>query len=427
MNLVEFKNMNKSSDGWFIIKDYRKIDHEKIFDILEDMFQKLTQVFGLTYSINRINKIENSKVYLSEHASYIDTIEITINYKKYGTEEIQTDTIKLQYPQLVHDNFFILNGSIYIPLMFLERCPIDRINHETEEGDNDGKILLNLLPSFNLTFDFLNGAMFYRGRKSIDIDIFFYEMFKDDLNGMEYLQYLKENNIITDIKNGILPSEMEQLLKSLDIKSLDFKFEDHDISLYEFFENFLLIDYFKKMFKRFYGVDDIRSILKKIVSIYLNNESIDMSNLKNRRIVISEYICNPIFEFYLRFLKNINLYKMPEENKKNPFMPSMNEKVILTSGFRDMSHAGTYVNISLPYMIPLLHKVSQNIYIVKEKIPRSWTANHPSAYGKICPISVSAQNMGENLVFTSSVRIDYYGLIEGTGAEYVKEESNDDA
>ena len=72
-------------------------------------------------------------------------------------------------------------------------------------------------------------------------------------------------------------------------------------------------------------------------------------------------------------------------------------------------------------MIPLLHKVSQNIYIIKEKIPRSWTANHPSAYGKICPITVSAQNMGENLVFTSDVRIDYYGLIENTGAEFKEE------
>jgi hypothetical protein len=419
MNLVNFENKLVSDDKWFLIKDYRKIDHYKIFTILENMFNKLCKIHDMSFKINHIDKIENSKVYLSEYANYMDIIEIIIRYKKNNSDEYSEANLKLQYPQLVDNNFFVLNGSIYIPLMFLERCPIDRINEVDDNGINNGKILLNILPSFNLTFDLVNKQMFYRGKKSIDINVFFYEIFKEE---PEYLTYLFEQNIIEKVNESTTPTEMEQLLKSLDIKSLDFKYNDKDITIREFFDEFLLLDYFKEMFERFYGVSDIKSIIKKIVELYLNNVIIDMSDLKNRRIVISEYLCNPIFEFYLRFLKNLNLYIMPDNVKDTPFIPTMNEKVILTSGFREMSHGGTYVNISLPYLVPLLNKVSQQIYIVGEKIPRSWTANHKSAYGKICPISVSAQNMGENLVFTSSVRLDYYGLIEGTGSEFIKEE-----
>lgn len=409
MNLITTEPRTVTADGWYTIPDFRKDDHMKIMDILTDMFGRLAQTFDIKYKIEYVNKIEDSKIYLSEYASYISHINLQITINN------ETKNIPIMYPQLVHDNFFIMNGSLYIPLMFLERSPIDRINAVDEAtGINTGKILLNILPSFNITFDFENMRVLYKGKKIIENDNFFSLMF-DREEDEEYRQFLIENGIINKFVSEFTEEEFHKVIKSFDLKSLNIMKDDEPISLANFFDDYLILDYFRDMFHRIYGVSDIRSLLKIIVGYYLNNTFIDMSDLKNRRIVINEYLINPIFEFYLRFLRNIADKK--EINNKT-FVPSMNHQVIITSGFRGMMHGGAYYNISLPYAVPLLYKVSQKIYIIGEKVPRSWTANHPSAYGKICPISVSAQNMGENLVFTSDVRLDKFGLIEGVGAIY---------
>jgi hypothetical protein len=313
-----------------------------------------------------------------------------------------------------------MNGSLYIPLMFLERSPIDRINDiDPITGINTGKILLNILPSFNLTFDFANSKVLYKGKKIIENNTFFSLIFNKD-EDEEYRQYLLDNGIITEFIETFDEDSFYKVIKSFDLKSLNIQKDGDQISLSDFFDDYLLLDYFKGMFKRMYGVDDIKSILKIIVQYNLENTFIDMSDLKNRRVVINEYLINPIFEYYLRFLRNIADQK---EAVNKTFIPSMNPQVIITSGFRGMMHGGAYYNISLPFVVPLLYKVSQKIYIIGEKVPRSWTANHPSAYGKICPISVSAQNMGENLIFTSDVRLDRYGLIEGVGAVFQEKEA----
>lgn len=421
MNLIIPEKSIVSDNEWFTIPDWRKQDHQKIFEILQDMFNKLSKLFGITYEINLINNLESKKIYLSEYANYLNTIEINIQVP--GSEKI--NTIKLVYPQLVQNNYFILNGNMYVPLLFLERNLIDRINDIDENGKNIGKIILNLMSSFNLTFDFINDKILFRGKKLIDPTMFFNIMFEGD---KEYLEYLVSNNIIKKIKKPT-NDEINLIIKALDMTSLNTKKNDRQITLPEFFDDYLLLDYFKEIFKLSYGVDNIKDILKTIIKYYICNINIDMADLKNRRVVINEYLIFPIFEYYIRFLKNIvNNEVEAKDNDKKVFIPTMNAGVLMTSGFSGLMHSGQFYNISLPFTTPLLYKVSQKIYIVGEKVPKSWTSNHKSSYGRICPISVSAQDMGENLVFTSSVRLNKYGLIEGTGAileDKIREEKED--
>jgi len=157
-----------------------------------------------------------------------------------------------------------------------------------------------------------------------------------------------------------------------------------------------------------FGIDNIKDIVKLILSYYIKKTEINMSDIKNRRLVLNEYIINPVYEMYLRLL-----FGAIDKNEKQAFLPSMNPRVILTSGFQKLLHGGVYFNTSLPYTNPIINKVSQDIYIINDgRIPKSWSANHPNSIGKICPISVSAQQMGKNLVFTNDTRINYYGRIE---------------
>lgn len=409
MNLIPTKVRTVSDSEWYTIPDFRKDDHYKVLGILNDMFKKLSNYFNITYKIDFINKLDDDKTYLSEYATYMNMI--VINLAVNGVPE---KPIKIRYPALVNDNFFIMNGSIYVPLMFLERSPIDRINEIDETtGKNVGRILLNILPSFNITFDFVNERILYRGKKAITNNMFF-SLIYNRPEDQDYVKYLIDKGIMTDFFDSVSEEDMKTFIKSFDLKSLNILKSEEQISVADFFDELLLLDYFKGMFEKIYGVSTIREILKIIVDYYLNDTFIDMSDLRNRRIVVNEYLINPIFEYYLRFLRNITEKHDPDAKKV--FSPTMNPQVVITSGFRGMMHGGSYYNISLPFPTPLLYKVSQSIYIIGEKVPRSWTSNHPSAYGKICPISVSAQNMGENLVFTSDVRLDKYGLIEGTKA-----------
>jgi hypothetical protein len=60
----------------------------------------------------------------------------------------------------------------------------------------------------------------------------------------------------------------------------------------------------------------------------------------------------------------------------------------------------------------LIHKVSQDISIINDgRLPKSWQRNDKSSFGIICPVSVSAQNMASNLVFTSNTRLNKFGRI----------------
>ena len=111
------------------------------------------------------------------------------------------------------------------------------------------------------------------------------------------------------------------------------------------------------------------------------------------------------------------------DKKAQNFLPTINEFAVLTTGFNGLLHRGQLYDIALPYPLPLINKVSQDIQIIKQgRLPKSWQRNDVSGFGVICPISVSAQSMGTNLVFTSTARINKFGRLQ-VNEENIIEES----
>ena len=220
------------------------------------------------------------------------------------------------------------------------------------------------------------------------------------------------------VKAGVIPRCEQKTFaeaKALVIKTMGFYtteyFESNpDLTVAEIFDKYLLLDYFKGMFEDFYGsgVNNIEAIVKKVVEFQQQDTVMEMASLENRKIVMNEYLIKAIYEWYIRLI-----YSAIDKREGQSFIPTINANVIITSGFRDNMHAGNFFNNGLPYTLPMINKISQDISIVKAgMLPKSWTSNHPSALGKICPISVSAQNMGSNIVATSNARINYYGRFE---------------
>ena len=172
-------------------------------------------------------------------------------------------------------------------------------------------------------------------------------------------------------------------------------------------DEFLILDYYREIFKDYYDVDNFGDIVKKVIELYVLDEPIDMATLSNRRVVLTEYLIRPLFEIYVRLLYGVI------DKKQQNFLPTINEFAVITTGFNGMLHRGQLYDISNPYPLPLINKVSQDIQIIKQgRLPKSWQRNDESGFGTICVISVSPQNMGSNLVFTSQARINKLGRLK---------------
>jgi hypothetical protein len=387
MNLIKFKKNIKFSDNNFLVKDFRKADAEKLEFILQDMFSRIKALdneYNFDISFETVNPN-----YLNLNNSYYDRVTINQNYKEYK------NTITFLVPKLVQNNFYILNNMVYVPLLFLEKAPIDRI-YIPEENKN--KIFANINAVFNFTFDFESNNLQFKG-KSIEMELFFRIFFDKDT---EYLEELKEKGYIEKI--GYTKEEFKKFIKFFNFHKVEF-FEEMDIA--QFLDNQLLLEYYRDVFDNFFGTRTLADIFKKI--IYINEEKfeINMADLRNRRVVLLEYLIRPIFEIYLRLL-----FGIIDKNNQN-FLPTMNELSIMTTGFNKNLHRGNLYDLSLPFPAPLIHKVSQAISIIQDgRLPKSWTENNPSGFGKICPISISSQNTALNLIFTSETQLNIFGKIE---------------
>ena len=389
MNLINFEKQTVSNDKWFTVNDYRKVDHEKTYDIIRNMLGNITKILPNQFKGTLTVQDEISS-YLGEKGSYFENLKINMSVDMYERE------INLKYPMLLKGNYFIMNGSMYIPILFLERSPID-ILKDSKKGT---LIFINLMPTFNITINVDKNEILIK-RKILDLNTFIYCLFEDD---PEYLESISDTIEPSILSKTEMKKEVIKLLGFHDDKY----FENNNLSISEFFDKYIILDYFKEMFIDKFGISSIKDIIKLTIKHYIDDVEINMSDINNRRVVMSEYLITPVYEMYLRLL-----FGAMDKNDKQAFLPTMNSRVILTSGFQKLMHGGVYFNTSLPYINPIINKISQDIYIISEgRIPKSWSANHPNAIGKLCPISVSAQQMGKNLIFTNDTRINKYGRVE---------------
>jgi hypothetical protein len=397
MNFINFEVPENQEEDWVFIKDFRSLDFAKIQPIIENMYRNIKMIEPLfEYQIDISNQ---SSPYLEDGATFYEKVKIE---QKYTDQE---NTLGFLVPRLLHDNFFTLNGSHYVPLLFLEKAPIDRIlNKDTN------KIFININAVYNFTFDFNKKMVQFRS-KLISMDVFFRIMFNND---SDYLVELLDLGIVT--KTSYTKEEYKKFVKNfLDFYKWEY-FNDKDLSTW--MDKFFILDYYREIFKDYYNVDNLSDIIKKAVDFYATETDIDMATLSNRRVVLVEYLVRPIFEVYVRLLYGI------VDKKSQNFLPTMNEYACITSGFNGLLHRGQLYDISNPHPLPLINKISQDIQIIKQgRLPKSWQRNDVSGFKRICPITVSAQNMGSNLVFTSEAKINWLGRLNVNTTDIIKEEN----
>ncbi len=388
MNSITFEPPKNEDKDWLRIRDFRKEDFDKIPGLLKNIYDNIKKIdprFNFELSFEN-----QSSPYLEDMVTHHERVTVKQSF------EDQSNTISVLIPRLLHGNFFTLNGSHYVPLLFLEKAPIDRI---LNLDANKNKIFINLNAVYNFTFDFQKKTVQFRS-KVIALDIFLKIMFQND---HDYLVEMMDLGLID--RTDYTKEEYKKFVKNF----LDFyKWEYfNDIDLPKWMDEFFVLDYYRAIFNDYYGVDNLNDIIKKVVELYVTEEDIDMSNLSNRRVVLVEYLIRPLFEIYTRLLYGI------VDKKSQNFLPSINEYAVITSGFNGLLHRGQLYDISNPYPSSLINKISQDIQIIKAgRLPKSWQRNDETGFGVICPISVSPQNMGTNLIFTSTAQINRWGRLK---------------
>ena len=391
MNLITFGKNVKSNGQWKTFADFREMDHSKLKVVLQNMLANVQELLGTGFKYD-INISSYTSDYLAEKPTYYDNYAVTIEFGEHK------NTIKFFYPKLMYGNYFIMYGALYIPLTFLERAPIDVF-----QSSKAKKITVNILPSFIFSFDFTKNSVLIK-KRSVHSGTFMRALFEEN----KYYDSLVTAGIVPKCEQKTLTEAKALVFKTMGFYTTEYFESNPDLTVAELFDKYLILDYFKGMFKDYYGVDNIKDIVKKVVEFQTQEGVMEMASLDNRRIVMNEYLIKAIYEWYIRLV-----YSAIDRREGQAFIPTLNANVITTSGFRDNMHAGNFFNNGLPYTLPMINKISQDISIIKsDKLPKSWTSNHPSALGKICPISVSAQNMGSNVVATSNARINYYGRFE---------------
>ena len=391
MNLINYSKNVISDKTWKTFADFREVDHAKLKPILQNMLANVQELLGTGFKYD-ISISSYTSDYLAEKPTYYDNYNIAISFGEHK------NNIKFFYPKLIKGNYFIMYGALYIPLVFMERAPIDVF--QTSKGK---KITVNMLPSYLFNFDFTKANILIK-KRSVNLGTFMRVMFEEN----DYYESIVKAGIIPRCEQKTFAEAKALVIKTMGFYTTEYFESNPDLTLAEIFDKYLLLDYFKGMFKDYYGVDNIKDIIKKVVEFQQQDAAMEMASLENRKIVMNEYLIKAIYEWYIRLI-----YSAIDRREGQSFIPTINANVIITSGFRDNMHAGNFFNNGLPYTLPMINKISQDISIVKQgMLPKSWTSNHPSALGKICPISVSAQNMGSNIVASSNARINYYGRFE---------------
>jgi hypothetical protein len=140
---------------------------------------------------------------------------------------------------------------------------------------------------------------------------------------------------------------------------------------------------------------------------------INLADLRNRRLIMAEYLIAPVLDLYYRILNLL----VDKSATTQMVLPSMNANAVMTTGFRSNLHSKQLYDISTPYAIPLMYKVSQKIQIITENIPKSWTQLHNTHYRVFDPISVSAQSMASVITATRVAKVDEFGLFRVKDSE----------
>lgn len=387
MNLLKRNNNSEVSDfdnGEIFVQDYRKFQYEKIINYL----LSLSISYISSKNNNYIELVDNgivkkrrqtyNGIYQNELLEY--TINVKSNYNNTNNE-----FLTFQIPNLIEDNFFIINGHHYVPMMYILDKPITIKKKSVK--------IYGLFSSMSM---FLKENIVVFGGWKIPISFFMQILFKDDKYSQKLVgDYFQKYSI-----------KMEHLSESNIIKNLNSKFhvQFSTEEFIDFMDNMIFDNYTRFLYQFCYkDIPNIhlRDIIINALQQDLSSKVNNFIDLNNKRLIFIEMLFRP----YLDLIGNIAFKVSRGEHMSSA--TNFNKRTISNYFLNHLDGRHLYDCVNL-YSSIISLKVSM-LGPEVDSPPQAIKDIHPSHFGKLCPVSVSSKNVGETVTLTPTCKVDYYG------------------
>jgi DNA-directed RNA polymerase beta subunit len=390
MNLLK----NRKENNWF---DYinpisiRQYQYNFLLDFCENAINFLAQ--------QKNNYLQVSNKTLHQRINYKGVYnssfsKVSIDVKNINENRIYHFT-DFFVPTLIENNHFYLNGCYYTPILYLVDYPIIT-------KQNSSKIfgLFNSITLYNRD----DIAIFVRHNLPLDYFLQLFIDFEDDI----YQEYIK--------KYGLKHKKRSQD-NIIEILSNRFSVKEKTVdAIINKFETLFFDDYTYELYRRCYNLDDFN--LKDIIRITLTNANKDPVNfvdLRYKRVSFLEMILRP----FLDRISNLAIEVSKGIEKNNMKVDDLFIlKYFLTSNQSNSASNKQMVGLSGNYLYDTKNLYS-SILINKCSFitpgmsmpPNEVKHLHKTHFGKICPITISAQTPGETISLIPDIQFDEFGII----------------
>ncbi len=388
MNLLEQRKTNNLFDD-INVTTIRKYQYNFILDFIEVGINFLSQQKNnyLTITNKSIKERSNYKgVYNSSYS------KISIDVQNNFNSKIDNFT-NFFVPTLL-DNHFYLNGCYYTPILYLIDFPII-----IKQNSIKVTSLFNSITLYSKD----DIAIFVKHNLPLDYFLQLFIDFDDDI----YQNYIKKYKLKHKKRTEENIIEIIGKRFSVNEKSID--------AIINKFELLFFDNYTYGLYSKCYNIENIR--LKDIIRLSLektNEELNNFTDLKYKRVVFLEMLLAP----FLNRISNLSI-EVSKGIEKNEMKVDelMIVKYFLTSAGNDSNNKKT-IGLSGNYLYDTKNLYS-GILVNKcsfitpgmKRPPMDIKYLHSSHYGKICPITISAQTPGETISLIQDIKFDEFGII----------------
>ena len=340
-----------------------------------------------------LQKVSNNQIILKnikeQHlVKYLDVYGYSLKKIIINIEDPEDRTQEKQFmsftvPVLIKDNFFYLNGSYYTPALYILDKPIIYKKNSIK--------LYSLLNSITLFFKVGNTRAIFGGR-NIPIEYFLQWYLTDDF--YSYLEKIEEKFKINNTRRS--RCILTQFFSDF------FNCKEDDEVIDQRIDDLFFDEYTRELYKKAYGsYMSFKDLLQYSIKHYLDDDPINFVDLNEKRLVFNEMMLTPFFRRIGDVAFNI-------VKGQTVSAVSFSENEVIKYFMMDMKHQYFYdlVNFYSGIQVMKASFINPNM----SSPPREISSVHPSHFGRICPITISAKKPGESISFVPSVRVDNYGL-----------------
>jgi hypothetical protein len=351
---------------------------------------------------NRYINVKN--IDFKERINYIGLFnscfsELIIKTDAYTTDEEKYEKtfLNILIPTLLDGCTFNLNGTIYVPAMYVVDYPII-----IKEKSIQFYGLLN-----GLTIYFKDDIAILTG---INIPLsYFFQLFFEKVESLElYNAFLKnhkkqhdthpDEEIVTYFRNAFGNNNIDDIDKAR-----------------QFISDVIFDYYTDELYNTCYSSSDLEYLLVWALNKYIHKDTFNFVDLANKRLIFIELLLRPFFDKIANFAKQVWRGILYDEIKIDNmsiikyFRASGKKQQTNTAGKKMGGLSGNYIYEPVNFFSSIpQHKVNM-VSPGVEHPPKEIQTIHETHFGRICPITVSSQKPGRTVSLIPYTEVDRFG------------------